>query len=91
MSTPYGLRKVKVFDLVPANTEVVIDDHRGAYGYIEVTNTTASPITIQVNDYPSQGMQGVSIPIGANATRPLPLQTYKFKATAIVTVVAYGA
>ena len=90
MATPIGLRKVRVFTAVPANTEIVIDDYHGNYGYIEVTNATASAVDIVVNDNPAGGVQGVAIPVEANSTRPIPLVTYTFKATGVVTVVAYG-
>jgi hypothetical protein len=89
MATPIGLRKVKAFINVPANTEKIIDEH-GNFGYIEVTNDTASAVDFLVNDYPEQGHQGTAIPIKANTTRPIPLTVYKFKATGVVTVVAYG-
>lgn len=89
MATPIGLRKVKVFKNVPANTEQVID-HSGVYSYIEVTNNTASEVDFIINDYPEQGHIGVGIPIPPNYTRAIPLNVYKFKATGVVTVVAYG-
>lgn len=86
MSAPLGLRKVKVFKAV---TEAIIDEH-GNFGYIEVTNDTAVEVAFTVNHYPEHGRVGVAIPVKAGTTRTIPLAVYKFTASGVVTVVAYG-
>lgn len=90
MANSVGFRTVAVFKDVPASTEQVIGREQGNIVLAEVTNKTGVDIDFLVNDYPGQGSNGVSIPIPANSTRQIPLQLYKFKATGVVTVVAYG-
>ena len=89
MATPIGLRKVMVFENVPANQEQIIDN-RGNFGYLEVTNNNASEVKFHANDFTDQGHKGVGIPIPPNSTRAIPLTVYKFTATDVVTVIAYG-
>lgn len=90
MATPLGLRQVKVFEDVPADEVVIIDNYRGAFLYHEVTNDTASTVYIEANHNPEGGHPGVKIPIKAGATRAIPLALYSFKPTGVVTVVSYG-
>lgn len=91
MATPLGLRTAVVFKDVPANTEKSFTTYQhGSILYAEVTNKTASAVDFIVNDNPEGGRAGVAIPIEANSTRAIPIQLYKFKATGVVTVVAYG-
>lgn len=85
-----GFRTVAVFKDVPANTATPIGVESGTVQLVEVTNKTASDVDFLVNDYPQGGITGVAIPILAGTTRQIPLQLYKFKATGVVTVVAYG-
>lgn len=90
MASTLGFRQTRVFENVPANTEVIVDEYRGAFLYSEVTNETASKIYLIVNDNQQGGHAGARVPIAPNATRAIPASLYTFKATGIVTVVAYG-
>lgn len=91
MATPLGLRTVSVFRDVPAGTEIILGRGQGNILYAEVSNETASTIDFTVNDFPeNMGVKAQAIPIYAGTTRALPIQLYKFKASGVVTVVAYG-
>lgn len=90
MATPLGLRLVKVFTAVPANTKTDINNS-GSFLYHEVTNGTGAEIGFAVNDFSVEnGVPAVTIPIPPNSTRAIPMSIYNFKATGIVTVVSYG-
>jgi hypothetical protein len=91
MATPLGLRTVTVHKDVPANTEITFGRAQGNILYAEVTNKTASDIDFTVNHFPENvGTPAVAIPIPANTTRAIPMTLYRFKASGVVTVVAYG-
>ena len=47
-------------------------------------------VKFHVNDFTDQGHKGAGIPIPPNSTRAIPLTVYKFTATDVVTVIAYG-
>jgi hypothetical protein len=94
MAIPYGLRKVKVFENVPANTLVQVDELFGAgsYGYIQVTNVNLTDtLKFTVNIGTGSNPQGNTIPIPMSDTpTDIPMTVTNFMATDVVTVVAYG-
>ena len=91
MATPLGLRTVSVFRDVPAATEVTFGRNQGNIVYSEVTNDTEATIDFVVNDFQENtGVTPQAIPIPAGVTRAIPMTLYKFKASGVVTVVAYG-
>jgi hypothetical protein len=91
MATPLGLRTVTVHKDVPANTEMVFGRQQGNILYTEVTNATAGVVDFTVNHFPENtGVPAVSIPILPSTTRAIPMTLYKYKASGVVTVVAYG-
>lgn len=90
MASTLGFRQTKVFEDVPADTIVIVDDYRGAFLYSEVTNDTDTKVYLTINDNPQGGHPGASIPIAPKSTRNIPASLYSFKATDVITVVAYG-
>jgi hypothetical protein len=94
MAIPYGLRKVKVFENVPANTLVQVDDFfgQGGYGYLQVTNVNLTDtLKFTVNIGTGSDPIGKSIPIPMNdVPTDIPMVVLNFMATDVVTVVAYG-
>ena len=90
MAMMVGFRKTKVIDYTVDQGDVVIDDYRGGYVYIEVTNDTASTVYFKVNHINVGGHKGADIPIKAGTTRVIPVALFTFSCTGDVTVVAYG-
>ncbi len=90
MASILGFRKALVFENVPADTEYIVDNYRGGYVYAEVTNDTQATVYFEVNGNPQGGHPGSKIPIKAGTTRAIPMALHTFKASGVVTVVAYG-
>lgn len=92
MAVTYGFRKIKVFEAVPANTLIQVDEMFGVagFGYFDVINVNANAaLKLTVNTNVNGGQPGVSIPI-PGATYNLPAYVTNFKANDVVTVIAYG-
>lgn len=86
MALQAGFRVGKVLELV---TEGELST-RGNYVLAEFTNDNAEKVYVTINEHNDQGHRGVRIPVEPGKTRAVPMSIYHFKATAPVTVVAYG-